>query len=230
MWVTPITWWVWLTPACKSWLWNILKFCKLIVKSLVAWNQSKWEHLHHWNGQTLQTGPFSFFPSFFFLSSLFLLFLSFSILFFFFHSFPLSFFFFFFKETAYQHTSGWVLQIVIRSNHTGLPRWLSGKESTCQCRRYWLDPCSRRIPRATEQLSPCTTPIDPVLHSLGVSTTELMCATTEAHGCRARARQQEKPPQCEAWALQLESNPYSPKLKGPCSNEDPAQPTININK
>ena len=97
MWVTPITWWVWLTPAHKSWLWNILKSCKLIAKSLVAWNQSKWEYLHHWNGQTLQTGPFSFFPSFFFLSSLFLLFLSFSILYFFFYSFP-SFFFLFFKK------------------------------------------------------------------------------------------------------------------------------------
>ena len=135
---------------------------------------------------------FSFFHLFFFYSFHFQ-FYSFSFI-----PFLFLFSFFFFKETAYQHTSGWVLQIVIRSNHTGLPRWLSGKESTCQCRRYWLDPCSRRIPRATEQLSPCTTPIDPVLHSLGVSTTELMCATTEAHGCRARARQQEKPPQCEA--------------------------------
>jgi len=31
----------------------------------------------------------------------------------------------------------------------GLPRWLSGKESTCQCRRrkkYELDPWVRKIP------------------------------------------------------------------------------------
>ena len=30
----------------------------------------------------------------------------------------------------------------------GLPWWLSGKESTCQCRRYGLDPQSWKIPRA----------------------------------------------------------------------------------
>ena len=28
----------------------------------------------------------------------------------------------------------------------GLPRWLSGKESACQCRRYRLDPWVRKIP------------------------------------------------------------------------------------
>ena len=32
----------------------------------------------------------------------------------------------------------------------GLPWWLSGKESTCQCRRYVFDPWSRKIPHATE--------------------------------------------------------------------------------
>ena len=29
----------------------------------------------------------------------------------------------------------------------GLARWLSGKESACQCRRYRFDPWSRKIPR-----------------------------------------------------------------------------------
>ena len=29
----------------------------------------------------------------------------------------------------------------------GIPRWLSGKESACQCRRYRFDPWSRKIPR-----------------------------------------------------------------------------------
>ena len=41
----------------------------------------------------------------------------------------------------------------------GLPRWLSGKEFACQCRRHkfylWLG----KIPHATEQLSLCTTSI-----------------------------------------------------------------------
>ena len=39
----------------------------------------------------------------------------------------------------------------------GLLWWLSGKESTYQCRRLMFDPWFRKIPHATEQLSPCTT-------------------------------------------------------------------------
>ena len=40
---------------------------------------------------------------------------------------------------------------------------LSGKESTCQCRRYRLNPWFGRIPHAMGQLSPCTTTAEPVL-------------------------------------------------------------------
>lgn len=36
---------------------------------------------------------------------------------------------------------------------TGLPRWLSGKKSTCQCRRHRSHPWSGRIPHGVEQLS-----------------------------------------------------------------------------
>ena len=39
----------------------------------------------------------------------------------------------------------------------GLPWWLSGKESTCQCRKHKFDPWSRKTPHAAEQLSPCAT-------------------------------------------------------------------------
>ena len=39
----------------------------------------------------------------------------------------------------------------------GLPWWLSGKESTCQCRRHEFDPWFRDIPLASEQLGLCTT-------------------------------------------------------------------------
>ena len=35
----------------------------------------------------------------------------------------------------------------------GLPWWLRGKESACQCRRHEFDPWSRKIPQAAEQLS-----------------------------------------------------------------------------
>ena len=51
----------------------------------------------------------------------------------------------------------------------GLPWWLSGKEFTCQCRRHGSDPWSRKIPHATEQLSPCATTTEPVLQSLGTA-------------------------------------------------------------
>ena len=36
----------------------------------------------------------------------------------------------------------------------GLPWWSSGLESTCQCRGHGFNPWSRKIPHATEQLSP----------------------------------------------------------------------------
>ena len=45
----------------------------------------------------------------------------------------------------------------------GLPWWLSGKESTCQCRRHWFDPWAGKIPHAAERLSPCATTTVPVL-------------------------------------------------------------------
>ena len=37
----------------------------------------------------------------------------------------------------------------------GLPWWLSGKEFACQCRKHRFSTWFRRIPHATEQLSPC---------------------------------------------------------------------------
>ena len=43
-----------------------------------------------------------------------------------------------------------------------LPWWLSGKESTCRKQR--LNPWSRKIPHAAEQLSPCDTTIAPLLY------------------------------------------------------------------
>ena len=50
-----------------------------------------------------------------------------------------------------------------RGSVGGLLWWLSGKEPTCQCRRHGLNPWSEKIPYATEQLSLCTTAIEPVL-------------------------------------------------------------------
>ena len=41
-----------------------------------------------------------------------------------------------------------------RKRKSGLPWWLSGKKSVCQCRRHRFSSSSRRIPHA-KQLSPC---------------------------------------------------------------------------
>ena len=51
----------------------------------------------------------------------------------------------------------------------GLPWWLSGKESACQCRRHSYDPWSRKIPHAAEQLSLWAITTEPVLQSLGAA-------------------------------------------------------------
>ena len=78
------------------------------------------------------------------------------------------------------NTNGWnPLQV----SRIGLPSWLSGKESACQCRRLRFDPWSKKIPHAAEQVSlyitMCaihhrfTTTIEPRLYSLRITTTEL---------------------------------------------------------
>ena len=51
---------------------------------------------------------------------------------------------------------------------SGFPCWLSGKESTCQCRRPRFDPWSGKTPHAAEQLSSCTFS-ERVLEGLGAA-------------------------------------------------------------
>ena len=36
--------------------------------------------------------------------------------------------------------------LIICGTPEGLPQWLSGKESTCQCRRHWFDPWVGKLP------------------------------------------------------------------------------------
>ena len=43
-----------------------------------------------------------------------------------------------------------------------LPRWLSGKEFTCQYRVHRFNPWSRKISQVAEQLNLCVTTIEPV--------------------------------------------------------------------
>ena len=53
----------------------------------------------------------------------------------------------------------------IRVYAPGLPWWLSGKESACQCRRHGFNPWSGKIPHDVGQLSPCTETAEPALRS-----------------------------------------------------------------
>ena len=51
---------------------------------------------------------------------------------------------------------GWELtftKCLYEIDNQGLPWWFSGKESSCQCRPHWFDPCPEKIPHAGEQLS-----------------------------------------------------------------------------
>ena len=53
-----------------------------------------------------------------------------------------------------------------------LPWWLSGEESTCQCRRHGFDPWSRKISHAVRHLSLSATTTEPVLLSLAAAATK----------------------------------------------------------
>ena len=65
--------------------------------------------------------------------------------------------------------------VAMKSDSQGLPWWLSGWRSTCQCRRHSFNPWSRKIPQASEQLNPCTTICEPVLKGVWAATTEPVC-------------------------------------------------------
>ena len=84
-----------------------------------------------------------------------------------------------------------------------LPWWLSGEESTCQRRRHSFNLWLRKIPRAKEQLNPCTTATELVLQSPGAAITEPTC---RKYGCSCslepmihsnRSHRNEKPEPCK---------------------------------
>ena len=90
-----------------------------------------------------------------------------------------------------------ITKLLAKNYVSGLPWWLSGKESACQCRRYQFDPWSGKIPHATKQLSPCTTTT--VLQSPGTITTGPTCCSLLKPTCpRTRVLQQGKPPRWPA--------------------------------
>ena len=50
----------------------------------------------------------------------------------------------------------------VKCNRQELPKWLSGKDFACQCRRHGFDPWSGKIPHAMGQMSPCAETTEPV--------------------------------------------------------------------
>ena len=106
----------------------------------------------------------------------------------------------------------------------GLPWWFSGKESACQCRRHRFNLWSRKIPRAKEQLSPCSATLQPGSQNYRAHILELPKPSCPA-SCHL---QHEKPPWWEVCAPQLESSPCSPQLeKARKAVKTSAQPKVN---
>ena len=72
------------------------------------------------------------------------------------------------RTSEVQGGAGGPAGVLITKEIWSLPWWLSGKESTHQCRRHRFNPWSRKISHVTEQLSP----LRAVLQSPGTSSRE----------------------------------------------------------
>ena len=106
----------------------------------------------------------------------------------------------------------------------GLPWWLRGKEPACQCRRHGFHPWPGKIQRAVEQLSPCSTTIEPVLQGPGATSTAALAPESQPALHRKKSRCSEKPSAAiREWPLPV----LHSQRKHPSSNEDPAQPKVN---
>lgn len=113
------------------------------------------------------------------------------------------------------------------SRISGLPWWLSGKESACQRRRHRFNPWSRKTPHAGGQLSPYATTTacaaEPGSHNSWAHVHSFWSLCTLEPVLRNKRSHQ-----WEACAWQLESRLCSQQLeKSPCNNGDPAQLKIN---
>ena len=102
----------------------------------------------------------------------------------------------------------------------GFPGGSVVKESACHCRSHEFDPWSRKIPRVTEQLRPCSITIEPMLWNLGATTTgptyiEPVFCSKRSHAMRRLHTAMKS----SSHSLQLEKRPHS--------KEDPAQGKIN---
>ena len=89
-----------------------------------------------------------------------------------------------------------------------LPWWLSGKESTCQCRGHWFNPWSRKILRAVQQQHPCTPAAEPAHCNHRAHVLQLpKPGCLEPALCKKRSHSNEKPVRAtehSRYSLQLE--------------------------
>ena len=83
----------------------------------------------------------------------------------------------------------------------GLPWWLCGKESSCQCRGHRFESWSGKMSCAAEQLSPCAAATEPVLWPGSPCAVPNVLCLPKPVWPRACALQQEKPLQREACKL-----------------------------
>ena len=69
----------------------------------------------------------------------------------------------FYSFSQQPHFIGPCMLPLFKISCLGLPWWLSGKESACQCRGHRFKLWSRETPHAVEQLNPCAAATEPVL-------------------------------------------------------------------
>ena len=99
---------------------------------------------------------------------------------------------------------------------SGLPWWLSSKESTWQWGRHGSNPWSGKIPHAMEQPRPCTTTTESVLLSPGATDPEPTCLNYRSPGALGpvlhdkRRRDSEQAKHCNQGAAPTLSNDREP--------------------
>ena len=107
-----------------------------------------------------------------------------------------------------------------RNGFKELSWFLSGKESSCQCRRHMSTPDLGRTHMPEKQLNPWAITTKFVLQSLEIATTEV-CRPYSLHSSVREVMKMRSP-----WTT-TKSSPHQPQLdKNSHSNEDLAQPKI----
>ena len=114
----------------------------------------------------------------------------------------------------------------------GASWWLSGKESTCQCRRHGYNPWSGKIPHGAGQLSPCTTTTAAhVLKGLHDSTTEATRHNYRNLRAKSRYSTTRKATPMRRLCTAMKNSPQSPPLEKVCLEQQRlAQPKNKIDK